>query len=66
MGLLLLIVLLLLLLGGMPTWGYSREWGYAPSGVVGLLLIVLLILLFTSHVPFSGWEFGPPHAVVVR
>jgi hypothetical protein len=65
MGLLLLIVLLVLLLGGMPTWEYSRDWGYAPSGLVGLLLIILLILLFTSYVPFYGWEFGP-HAVVVR
>jgi hypothetical protein len=64
MGLLLLIVLLVLLLGGMPTWGYSRDWGYAPSGLVGLLLIILLILLLTSYVPFAGWEFG--HPIVVR
>jgi Protein of unknown function (DUF3309) len=36
MGLLLLIVLILLLVGGLPTWGYSRNWGYGPSGLVGL------------------------------
>jgi hypothetical protein len=45
MGLILLIVLIVLLFGGLPTWNYSREWGYGPSGLVGLLLMVLLILL---------------------
>ena len=45
MGLLLLIVLILLLFGGLPTWPYSRQWGYAPSGLVGLLLIILLLYL---------------------
>jgi Protein of unknown function (DUF3309) len=49
MGLLLLIVLLLLLFGGLPTWGYSRSWGYGPSGGLGLLLIIVLVLvLFTD------------------
>jgi len=61
MGLILLIVLLLLFAGGLPTWGYSRSWGYAPSGVVGLLLLVLLILLLTSMIP---WGFGPAPVVV--
>ena len=54
MGLLLLIILILILVGGMPTWSYSRNWGYGPSGGIGLLLIVLLILLFTERVPW-GW-----------
>jgi uncharacterized protein DUF3309 len=49
MGLLILIVLILLLVGGMPTWGYSRNWGYAPSGLLGLLLVVAVILLLTGH-----------------
>jgi len=53
MGLILLIVLILLLLGGMPTWGYSRNWGYGPSGVVGLLLVVLLIMLLTNTIPWG-------------
>jgi len=61
MGLLLLIVLVLLLLGGLPTWGYSRNWGYGPSGVLGLLLVVLLVMLLMGVVP---WGYGPP--VVVR
>ena len=44
MGLILLIVVLLLLLGGLPTWPHSRNWGYGPSGVLGLLLLVMVIL----------------------
>jgi hypothetical protein len=44
-GTILIIVLMLLLLGALPAWPYSREWGYYPSGVVGLLLVVVLILL---------------------
>jgi hypothetical protein len=43
----LIVVLVLALLSSVPVWGYSRPWGYAPSGAVGLiLLIVLLLLLF--------------------
>lgn len=41
----LLIVIILILLGVIPTWPHSRNWGYAPSGVVGTLLIIVLILL---------------------
>ena len=47
MGLLLLIVLVLFLVGGLPRWGY-HSYGYAPSGVAGVLLIVLVILLLTG------------------
>jgi hypothetical protein len=54
MGLLLLIILILLLLGGLPTWPYSRQWGYGPSGGIGLLLIILLLLLIFERAPF-GW-----------
>src|ERR1039458_928493 len=45
MGLLLLIVLIMLLMGGLPTWGYSRSWGYGPSGGLGLVLLVVVVLL---------------------
>lgn len=48
MSLLLLIVLLLLVVGGLPTWGYHK-YGYAPSGLLGIILIVLLILLLTGR-----------------
>jgi hypothetical protein len=53
MGLILLIVLVLLLLGGLPTWGHSREWGYGPSGVLGLILVIVLILVLLGHIPYS-------------
>ncbi|HEY0421141.1 MAG TPA: DUF3309 family protein [Acetobacteraceae bacterium] len=45
MGLILLIILILLLVGAMPTWGYSRGWGYFPSGGLGLILLIVIILL---------------------
>ncbi|HET7009324.1 MAG TPA: DUF3309 family protein [Anaerolineales bacterium] len=43
MSTLLLIVLLVLLIGALPAWPYSRGWGYAPSGVLGLLLLVFVV-----------------------
>jgi hypothetical protein len=45
----LLIVLVLALLGAVPAWGYSRSWGYAPSGIIGLILVVLLLLMLTGR-----------------
>jgi hypothetical protein len=41
---LLLVILILLLLGALPTWPYSVNWGYGPSGLLGLLLVVVLVL----------------------
>jgi len=49
LGLVLLIVLVLLLVGGLPTWGW-HNYGYAPSGVFGLLLVVLLIWLILGRI----------------
>ena len=46
----LLIILILILLGVIPTWPYSRDWGYAPGGIVGLILIILLILMLMGRV----------------
>jgi hypothetical protein len=44
---LLLILLIILILGVAPTWPYSREWGYYPSGTLGtVLLVVVLLMLF--------------------
>lgn len=54
MGLLLLIIIILLLVGGLPTWPYSRRWGYAPSGALGTVLLILLILILLDYVP-SGF-----------
>ena len=48
MSLILLIVLLLLVFGGLPTWGY-HNYGYAPSGILGIILIVVLILFLTGR-----------------
>lgn len=45
LGTILLIVLVLMLVGVIPTWPHSRSWGYAPSGILGVLLIIVLILL---------------------
>lgn len=42
-----LLVLVIVLLAVLPTWPYSRAWGYYPSGIVGIVLIILLVLLFT-------------------
>ncbi|MBY0275503.1 DUF3309 family protein [Candidatus Binatia bacterium] len=48
MSLVLLIVLLLLVFGGLPTWGY-HNYGYGPSGILGILLIIVLILFLTGR-----------------
>jgi uncharacterized protein DUF3309 len=54
MGLLLLIVVILLLVGGLPRWGYSQNWGYGPSSLLGLVLVVLVVLiLFTDVIHIS-------------
>jgi hypothetical protein len=45
----LLILLILILLGALPTWPYSRSWGYYPSGGLGLVVVVVLILLLAGR-----------------
>ena len=50
MGLILLIVLILLLIGAVPSWPYSRGWGYWPSGGIGLILVIVLILLLLGRI----------------
>lgn len=46
----LVIILILILVGAIPAWPHSRNWGYAPSGTVGVLLVVLLVLLLLGVV----------------
>lgn len=46
----LLIILILMLLGVFPTWNHSRNWGYGPSGVLGLVVVVLLVLILMGRV----------------
>lgn len=48
-GWILMILLIILLIGALPTYPYSRGWGYGPSGFVGLLLMVILILALTGR-----------------
>jgi Protein of unknown function (DUF3309) len=50
LGTILLIILILLLLGALPSWPYSRGWGYYPSGGLGLILIIVLILVLMGRV----------------
>ncbi len=49
LGTLLLIVLILLLIGAIPAWPHSRSWGYAPSGVLGLVVIIFVVLVVTGR-----------------
>lgn len=50
LGTVLLVILILLLLGALPTWPHSRNWGYFPSGGVGLIVIILIILLLMRRI----------------
>jgi hypothetical protein len=49
LGTILLIILILLLIGAVPSWPYSRGWGYGPSGIIGVILVVLLILVLMGR-----------------
>ncbi len=48
LGTILLVVLILLLLGAVPAWPHSRNWGYYPSGFVGILLVVVIVLMLAG------------------
>ena len=50
LGTVLLVILILLLIGALPTYPYSRGWGYGPSGILGVVLIIVLILLLTGRI----------------
>jgi hypothetical protein len=45
-----LIFLILLLLGALPTWPYSRNWGYYPSGAASVVLVVVVVLLLAGRI----------------
>ena len=49
-GALILLILILLLIFGLPTWPYSRGWGYYPSGGIGLVVLILVILLLLGKI----------------
>ncbi len=50
LGTILIVVLVLAALGALPRWSHSREWGYAPTGGVGLVLVVVVILLLLGRI----------------
>jgi hypothetical protein len=50
LGTILVVILILLLIGAIPNWGYSRGWGYGPSGIVGVLLVVVLVLALLGRI----------------
>lgn len=50
LGTILIIILILILLGAIPSWPYSRGWGYGPSGIVGVILIILIILVLMGRI----------------
>jgi len=50
LGTILLIVVILLLISALPSWPYSREWGYRPTGLVGVVLIVVIVLLLMGQI----------------
>jgi hypothetical protein len=46
----LIVLLVLLLVGALPTWSYSSDWGYGPSGITGLIVLVLVVLLLMGRI----------------
>ena len=50
MSTIVLVLLILLLIGALPTWPYSRSWGYYPSGGLGLIVLILLVLALAGRV----------------
>ena len=50
LGIVLLVIVLMLLVGALPAWPYSADWGYAPSGIAGLLLVIVLVLLLMHFI----------------
>lgn len=50
LGTILLIILILILLGVVPTWPYSRAWGYRPTGLITALLIIVIILILFGRI----------------
>jgi hypothetical protein len=50
MSIFVLILLLVLLVGVVPTWPYSRGWGYFPGGIVGILLIIAIVMFATGRI----------------
>ena len=50
LGTILIIILILMLVGVLPTWPHSREWGYGPSGIVGVIVVIVLVLFLLGRI----------------
>lgn len=50
LGTILIVILILALMGALPRWGHSKDWGYAPTGGVGLILVIVIILLVLGRI----------------
>jgi hypothetical protein len=50
LGTILLVLLILMLVGAFPTWPHSKDWGYYPSGGLGLVLAILIILILLGRI----------------
>lgn len=50
LGTILIVILILALIGALPRWGWSRGWGYFPSGGLGLVVLIVLILLLLKMI----------------
>jgi uncharacterized membrane protein YkgB len=50
LGTILIIFLILALFGALPRWSHSREWGYAPTGGLGLILVIVVILVLLGRI----------------
>ncbi|MEX2137827.1 MAG: DUF3309 family protein [Pirellulales bacterium] len=50
LGTILIVILILMLLGAIPRWGHSRNWGYGPSGGLGLIVLILIVLVLMGRI----------------
>jgi hypothetical protein len=50
LGTILIVLLILALIGALPSWGWSRSWGYYPSGGLGLVVVVVLVLVLIGRI----------------
>jgi hypothetical protein len=50
LGTILIVILVLALVGALPRWSHSRDWGYYPTGGIGLVLLIVLVLLVLGRI----------------
>jgi hypothetical protein len=50
LGTILIVILVLALLGALPRWTHSRDWGYVPTGGVGVALLIVVVLLVLGRI----------------